>query len=393
MQRTVQCIYQGEASALQQPVRRVVKRVAAYCRISTDLTAQQTSLETQVNAFRQKISQHVGWRLADIYADDGVTGTSAAKRPEFMRMVRDCEAGKIDYIITKSISRFARNTLECLSYIRYLQGLGVQLWFEKEGIDTGTAFSEMLLTILAAFAQEESRSISENQKWSIRKRFEAGIEKWSFTFGYRRSQQGEYLIHPLEGETVRRIFYLYEHGMSMAAIARQMEKENRPSAFCSRWTASHVHTILCNEKYVGDVMMQKKYTVDHLTHREVRNDQTVVPSYYVRDHHTPIISRKQYDRVQTIRKLKSSHSGPAQYPYADRLHCPRCGAVMRQHEAAWHCSGCRQYHVTAKALDRAVLAACDRKHEEVHFFWLDEMVEEIVLAEDGGVTLRWRKER
>ena len=159
------------------------KRVAAYCRVSTDNEGQMSSLELQMAAFRTQIELRPDWELVDIYSDEGISGTRVEKRPEFQRMIRDCEAGKIDYIITKSISRFARNTLECLQHIRYLQSLGVQLLFEKENIDTGTAFSEMLLTILAAFAQEESRSLSENAKWGIRKRFEAGIPKRTYIFG------------------------------------------------------------------------------------------------------------------------------------------------------------------------------------------------------------------
>lgn len=164
------------------------RRVAAYCRVSTDTEAQSASLETQIAAFRQRIAQRPGWKLVDIYADEGVSGTSAKKRRAFQRMLADCEAGRIDYIITKSISRFARNTLECLSYIRHLQSLGVQVLFEKENIDTGSHFSEMVLTVLAAFAQEESRSISANVTWSIRKKFEAGEARWCGWYGYRKAR-------------------------------------------------------------------------------------------------------------------------------------------------------------------------------------------------------------
>ena len=159
------------------PIRPV--RVAVYCRVSTDQEMQQASLEEQMQAFLKKIAEHPGWSLVDVYADEGLSGTSVKKRKAFLRMMSDCESGKIDYILTKSISRFARNTVECLSYVRHLQGIGVQLYFEKEGIDTGTSVSEMLLTVLAAFAQEESRSISENLKWGIRKRFEQGISRWT----------------------------------------------------------------------------------------------------------------------------------------------------------------------------------------------------------------------
>ena len=158
--------------------------------VSTALESQTGSLETQMTVFRQKITEHEGWELVDVYADEGASGTSAKKRREFQRMLADCEAGRIDYIITKSISRFARNTLECLSYIRRLQSLGVQILFEKENIDTGSNLSEMILTVLAAFAQEESRSISANLTWGIRKRFEAGEARWVDRYGYCKDEHG-----------------------------------------------------------------------------------------------------------------------------------------------------------------------------------------------------------
>ena len=403
------------------------KRVAAYCRVSTDNEGQMSSLELQMAAFRTQIELRPDWELVDIYADEGISGTRAEKRPEFQRMIRDCEAGKIDYIITKSISRFARNTLECLQHIRYLQSLGVQLLFEKENIDTGTAFSEMLLTILAAFAQEESRSLSENAKWGIRKRFEAGIPKRTYVFGYTYDAEGNYVVVPEQAETVRRIFDLYETGRySMAKIAKQMMEEKRPSAYVDNWDASHVHCILTNEKYVGDVLMQKKYTVDHLTHKEVKNRDHVLPSYYVRDHHTPIVGRKQYDRVHKIAELKSSHGHPVQYPYGDLLVCPVCGERLLQHRmdvqdcrAAWHCDrseqSCGQYVLKSKTLDTAMLEAYQlmdvkqvkqkqseaaqalvemkRKHprfKRVDFFWLDDLVEKITFGKGRTMTVHWK---
>ena len=403
------------------------KRVAAYCRVSTDNEGQMSSLELQMAAFRTQIELRPDWELVDIYSDEGISGTRVEKRPEFQRMIRDCEAGKIDYIITKSISRFARNTLECLQHIRYLQSLGVQLLFEKENIDTGTAFSEMLLTILAAFAQEESRSLSENAKWGIRKRFEAGIPKRTYIFGYTYDEQGNYVIVPEQAETVRYIFDLYETGRySMHQIAQKLMAEKRPSAYVNNWDASHVHCILTNEKYVGDLLMQKKYTVDHLTHREVKNRDHVLPSYYVRDHHTPIVSRKQYDRVHRIAELKSTHKRPVQYPYGDLLVCPVCGERLMQHKmdvqdthAAWHCdrneSSCGQYVLKPKLLDAAMLeayqlvdveqvkqkqseaaqimVAMKQKHpsfKTVEYFWLDDLVEKITFGRNHAMTVHWK---
>lgn len=407
-------------------------RVAAYCRVSTDLDGQRTSLEAQEEAFRAQIAARPEWELVGVYSDDGVSGTRAQNRPGFQRMIRDCEAGKIDYIVTKSISRFARNTMECLSYVRHLQSVGTQLLFQEENIDTGTAFSEMLLTVMAAFAQEESRSLSENLKWGIRKRFAEGKEKRVFVFGYRYDAAHNYVIAPEEADTVRRIYDLYEQGLSCRRIAETLMREKRPSAYCGNWSPSHVHEILTNEKYVGDVRMQKKYTTDHITHRCVKNDGALLPFYYVRDHHVPIVSRKQYDRVTKIRALKSKHGCKKQYPYDDKVVCPLCGRRMQQHalaaqnhELAMHCDrdggSCGRYIVKSGLLHKAVLAAyrqvdirnlrqiaAAQQHAapaarafvamkekrpylgSVEYFWIDELVEKITFGENGDVLVYWK---
>ena len=404
--------------------------VGAYCRVSTDMDEQQSSLELQMTSFKDQIERHVGWELVDIYADEGISGGSVRRRKEFQRMVQDSRDGKLDYIITKSISRFARNTLECLTYVRELQKYGTQIFFEKENIDTGSAFSEMLLTILAAFAQEESRSLSENAKWGIRKRFEAGQEKHTTVFGYRFDEARNYVVEPTEAATIRRIFDLYETGRySMKAIAQRMMEENRASATCMNWDASHIHVILNNEKYVGDVLMQKKYTVDHMTHREAQNRDRVLPQFYMRDHHIPIIERKQYERCQKIAWMKSRRGKTSQYPYSDLLVCPVCGKRMQQHAIAtntsciaWHCDregGCEQYVVMGRYVDKAVLEAykqadmnrikelavgkyaeeaqmfisIKRKHlvfHRVDFWWLDELVERITFGKEYALTVHWK---
>lgn len=161
-------------------------RVAAYCRVSTDSDEQETSFETQVEVYEKKIRANPAWEYAGVYTDEGITGTKASKRPGFQKMIKDAENGKIDRILTKSISRFARNTIDCIAYVRHLKELGTTILFEKENIDTGSTYSEMLLTVLAAFAQEESRSISANITWGVRKRFENGQERWAKMFGYRK---------------------------------------------------------------------------------------------------------------------------------------------------------------------------------------------------------------
>lgn len=423
----VQRIFTG-SSTEKLPLKKKEEkvRVAAYCRVSTELETQQSSFDLQIESYKTQIAMRPTWELVDIYADDGISGTDASKRPEFMRMIKDCEEGKIDYIITKSISRFARNTLECLSYVRRLQSCGTQLLFEKENIDTGTAFSEMLLTILAAFAQEESRSLSENAKWSYRKRFEAGYEKRARVFGYRHEKDEKYVIVPEQAKTIRLLFDLYEGGMPLNPIARKLNDEGWASARGGKWTPAIVDSMLRNEKYVGDVMMQKVYSVDHLSHKSVKNDQTILPSYYIKDHHTPIVSRKQYDRVQRIIQLRTIRGLKSAYPYDDKLVCPICGERLVKHQmksqdqrAAWHCdrneNSCNRYILKPHILDEAVLEAyktfdtgqlkllngkktetmlaMKKAHltlKTVDFYWLDELVDKVTFGKDYKLNVHWK---
>lgn len=392
-------------------------RVAVYARVSTDQEIQLHSLEEQMIAFRTKIAQHPGWTLVDVYADEGISGTSVKKRREFLRMMKDCEAGKVDYVMTKSISRFARNTVECLSYVRHLQSIGVQLYFEKEGIDTATAVSEMILTVMAAFAQEESRSISENLKWGIRKRFSEGTTRWTKTYGYQKNEDGEIVIEPDEAEIVRMIFKMYQYGISMPDILDELAWIQAPSARGkAAWNKTALKYLLRNEKYVGDVRLQKWVSVDHISHKSVLNDRTVVPSYYVKDHHIPIIDRHTFRQVQRIMELKAPHGEYSRYPYCDtEFVCPRCGKkmipkVMRvnRHKRIIGCfdtDGCQGYAVKSYLIDHALLEAYNSldirekkrtaamkrmlkskeespKMETVQYYWLDDLVQRVEFEED-----------
>lgn len=333
----------------EQEIRSIpLIRVAAYCRVSTDKESQQSSLETQITSFQEKITLHPGWELAGVYADEGLSGTSTEHRVEFQRMISDCEAGKIDYIITKSISRFARNTIDCLKYVRQLKDKGVYIIFDENNIDTANSSSEMLLSILAAVAQEESRSISENLKWSVRKRFAAGIPKWSPTYGYI-NEDGEYLINEDQAVGVRRIFELYTSGKTLLEIVRILTDEGIPTMEGTNWWPKSVTEVLRNEKYIGDVLMQKSYTVDHLTHRKVKNDMTKVPSYRVTNHHNAIIDRKTFELAQTILAMRIRRNGCMQYPYYGTLICPVCGRPMicfrlntKRYPKVWTCGGERE---------------------------------------------------
>lgn len=419
------------------------KRVAAYCRVSTDSDGQKNSFETQVKIYRDRIDGNREWINAGIYADEGISGTSILKRGEFRRMLQDCGAGKIDMIITKSISRFARNTVECLSCIRQLQEYGVQIYFEKENIDTGTAFSEMLLTILAAFAQEESRSLSENVKWGIRKRYEEGMDRWVRIYGYTCTAEERYLVVPGQARVIRRIFALYEQGMSMSGIAAALMRENvlTPSGK-KYWDSALVNSILENEKYAGDILLQKMYTIDHLSHRIVKN-KGEVPSYYLKNHHTAIVSEKTFQRVNAIREMKrrcdSEGKGKqVQYPFADKLRCPRCGSPLYQRKLyiqegkkGWSCEvgeeACRRFLIRSYFVESAVLKAyedvdleevrkkvcspdmrlaeaaeimlCMKRErntfQKVDYYWVDELVDTIRFGrhtgeEDRTLEVYWR---
>jgi DNA invertase Pin-like site-specific DNA recombinase len=249
------------------PVTQRKLRVAAYARVSTDLDSQETSIENQCDHYKAFIEANPVWELAGIYAESGVSGTKADTRPELQRLMQDCEAGAVDVIVTKSISRFARNTSECLSMVRELTSLGIRLIFEKENIDTETMESEFLLTLLAAFAESESASISTNQKWAIRKRFQAGTYKGGkVPYGYRRTKKG-YIIHPAEAATVRRIFYALADGKGTLVIARELNEERIPTWTESykgleaqgKWRSNSIIAIARNEFYTGDSLYQKTF--------------------------------------------------------------------------------------------------------------------------------------
>lgn len=374
------------------------KRVAAYCRVSTDMESQASSLDTQTRSFQEMIATHPGWTLAGVYADEGLSGTRAANRTEFQRMIADCEAGSIDYVLTKSISRFARNTMDCLQYVRHLKALGIYVYFDENHFDTGSTSSEMLLSILAAVAQEESHSISENMKWSIRKRFQAGQARWTRTYGYMKADDGEFIVDEEQAKGVRRIFELYCDGYSMLDITKRLEKEHIPPMNGGKWWPKTISVILYNEKYVGDIMMQKFYTADHLTHKKVVNDQTVVPAYYVKDHHTPIIDRKTFDMVKTIAAMRDKRNGSAQYPYQGRIICPFCGeklvSIHIKKTAVWMCEGrsvaCPPFSIQAKTIDGIVRDAYAR----LDMAKIGKIAgENRKYAEAAQAALEWKKKR
>ena len=237
------------------------KRVCAYCRVSTDDVNQTSSYELQKNHYEDMIKEHQGWELVGIYADEGISGTSLQHRDEFNRMIKDCKAGKIDMIIVKNIPRFARNTLDTLKYVRMLKEINVAVYFEKENIWTLDAKGELLITIMSSLAQEESRSISENVTWGHRKRFADGKVSLAFShfLGYDRGMDGNLIVNKKQAEIVKLIYRLYLSGYTFHSIAKELTERKIPTpAGCKIWRANTIRSILMNEKYKGDALLQEK---------------------------------------------------------------------------------------------------------------------------------------
>ncbi len=348
-----------------------------------------------------------GWTLVGIYADKGLTGTTASGRVEFQRLIKDATEGKIDYIMAKSISRFARNTVDALSYTRKLKDMGVGVCFEEQNLDTLSATSEIFLTIHAAFAQEESHSFSENMKRGMRNRFALGIPKWSETYGYRQ-KEGEWYIHEEEAAVVRGIYRLYVDGWSLPMIGEELERRGvKPPKGCKKeggqdkWYEHSIATILHSEKYIGDVEMQKAYTIDCLSHRRVSNQNADIPKYYKEGHHDPIIDDETYALAQTILAMKDTHRGGVQYPFYGFLKCPFCGENMlwlrlptRNFEPAWFCrEKCKLYAVKEKYIHKAVMKAYEKTghkapSDTVEYKFLYDNVDSITFSRKGD-KINW----
>lgn len=250
-------------------------RVAAYCRVSTDTEEQATSYQTQIEHYEEIISKNPGWIFAGIYADDGISATSTKNREEFNKMIQACMDGKIDMIITKSISRFARNTVDCLNYIRQLKAQNIPIYFEKESINTMDAKGEVLITIMASLAQQESESLSQNVKLGMQYRFQQGkvmVNARCF-LGYDKDENGHLVINSEQAEVVKRIYREYLEGASCQQIARGLERDGVLTARGNkRWHDSAIRLILENEKYMGDALLQKTYTVDFLNKKRIKNN-------------------------------------------------------------------------------------------------------------------------
>lgn len=320
------------------------KNVAAYCRVSTDNEEQLTSYTTQKRVYTDMIAANKEWALAGIYADEGISGTRADKRPEFKKMIDDCLAGKIDYIITKSVSRFARNTVDCLDYVRMLKARGIGIFFEEQNIDTLKSDSELYLVIYAGFAQSESESISKNITWSFRKNFEDGkpIFMYKKLLGYKKGENGEPEIVPEEAAIVERIFDMYLSGKTLDGISQTLRDENiqipgKQLVFSKKM----ILNILRNEKYCGDCILQKTVTVDCISKTRKKNEGEA-PMYIVENSHPAIISRERFNRTQEelsrrkaimpkSKKESITASGKySKYALTDVLICGECGSRYKR---------------------------------------------------------------
>ena len=316
-------------------------RVAAYCRVSTDSDEQASSYEVQIEHYTNYIRNNVEWELAGIYADDGITGTNTKKREEFNRMIEDCMEGKIDMIITKSISRFARNTLDCLKYIRQLKDKNIPVFFEKENINTMDSKGEIMLTIMASLAQQESQSLSQNVKLGIQYRYQQGEIQINHNrfLGYTKDENKRLVVVPEEAEVVKRIYSEYLEGASLLQIARGLEADGiLTAAHKPKWRPETLRKILQNEKYIGDALLQKTYTVDFLSKKRVVNNG-IVPQYYVENNHEPIIPREIFMQVrEEMVRRANLHSGKdgkkrvysSRYTLSGIVCCGECGDIYRR---------------------------------------------------------------
>ena len=323
-------------------------RVAAYCRVSTENEEQESSYEVQVEHYTEYITGKPEWMLAGIYADDGISATNTKKRDEFNRMIEDCKAGKIDRIITKSISRFARNTVDCLKYTRELKALNIAVFFEKENIDTLDSKGEVLMTIMAALAQQESESLSANVRLGIQFRNQQGKVQVNHNrfLGYTKDEEGRLVIVPEEAEIVRRIYREYLEGDSLLTIRRGLEADGiKNGAGNLRWHESNIKQILTNEKYIGDALLQKTYTVSILEKKRAANNGNL-PKYYVEGCHEPIIDKAIYLRVQSeMAERANLNAGGKKRVYSGKyalssiVFCGHCGDIYRR--IKWNNRGCK----------------------------------------------------
>lgn len=333
------------------PRQPKLKRVAAYARVSSGKDAMLHSLAAQVEYYSNYIRRHPGWEYVGVYADEAKTGTKDS-REQFQQLLADCKEGKIDHILTKSISRMARNTVTLLETVRELKSMGITVYFEEQNIDTGTDDGELMLSILASYAQEESLSASENQKWRVRQNFENGQPWRGFMLGYRY-KDGQYIVVPEEAEIVRSIYADFLDGKGVTAIMKRLNKEGILTQQGFTWHKSAITRVLKNYTYTGNLLLQTKFRENHLTKRTLVNHGQL-PQYHATDTHEPIIDIGTYNSVQLEMYRRAQKYGKTQtsekYPFSGIITCAGCGKHYRRKVTAtgpvWICS---TYNTLGKA--------------------------------------------
>lgn len=324
-------------------------RVAAYARVSTDSKEQMVSLAAQKNHYERYIQSHPNWEYAGLYYDEGVSGTKKDNRSGLLQLLTDCERGLIDYVIIKSISRFSRNTVECVEMVRQLCEKGIYIYFEKENIDTGKMEGELLLSILSSLAESESHSISENNRWSIQRRFLNGTYKIGYPpYGYD-NVEGMMVINGEQAKIVQRIFDEILSGKSAGAVARSLNLEQIPSKRGGSWTGHTICGMIRNEKYTGDVIFQKSYSDDRFRRHTNKGEKNM---YYMKDHHEPIVSREIFDAANAMinqNGLEKGHEISAgkynnRYPMSGKIRCGKCGGSWKRVKLSrYHALACQTH--------------------------------------------------
>lgn len=399
------------------------KRACAYCRVSTDTEEQLTSYETQVTYYENYIKSKPEYEFAGIFADEGITATNTKRRNDFKRMIDAGLSGQFDMIITKSISRFARNTLDCLKYVRLLKDKGIGVYFEKENIDTLDSKGEVLLTILSSLAQDESRNISENSRWGIVRRFQQGKIRVNHTrfLGYDKDENGELIINEEQAKVVRRIYNEFLSGKGIRSIGKGLQKDNvLTGAGGRKWYDSTVQKILRNEKYSGDALLQKTITTDFLTHKRVKN-KGEVQQYYVEDSHPAIIPKEMFQRVQEEIKRRASLAGYSEktksrysnkYAFSGKIICGNCGSKCtrkmwgpgeKYRKYVWLCANhidngvkaCSMKAVSEEKLKAAFVRSINKiiENKEAFLKTMMDNINKVLESETNGDEVRVTNER
>ncbi len=386
-----------------EPIKKL-KKVCAYARVSSDKDAMLQSLSSQISHYNDLISHNREWMFVGVYADEGISGTKE-DRPDFIRMINDAKNGKIDMIITKSISRFGRNTETVIRTIRELNAKGVDVYFESQKMHTLSSDGEFMLTILASFYQEEARSVSENMKWRIKKEFEQG-NLWGGcdNYGYKIVNK-VFTIVPEQAEIVRRIFDSCINGMGTIAIAKMLNEEGIKPLLGNKWNNGSIRNILHNVNYTGDLVLQKTYNENYMTKKTMRN-YGKLPQYYVEEHHEPIISMETYNKANEIMKQRSKHfkldvQKKTSYPFTHMIRCSCCGATYShkttKYNTYWICPTYKMYGKDKCKDSKQIVEAKLYEAINEHFKWSEfneskfkKLVDHMVSKQDNIVELHMK---